>query len=208
VTNPPSRFWDRLAEKYARQPIADEDSYRRKLQITRQYLRPDMELLEFGCGTGSTAITHAPHVRHITAIDISGKMLDIARARAAAAGVTNITFEQAAIDDYPAAQSSHDMILGLSILHLVADRNAVIARVHQMLKPGGLFVSSTACIGDTAAFFKFIGPIGKALGFFPLLRVFTRNELVATITGAGFEIIENWQPAKDKAVFIVAKKAA
>jgi cyclopropane fatty-acyl-phospholipid synthase-like methyltransferase len=37
----------------------------------------DMEVLEFGCGTGSTAIVHAPHVKELRAIDISEKMIGI-----------------------------------------------------------------------------------------------------------------------------------
>src|SRR5690606_31161297 len=101
-----SRFWDKLAEKYAKQPIADEAAYQHKLQVTRDLLRPDMEVPEFGCGTGSTAIAHAPHVRHITAIDISEGMLEIARAKAAAAGAGNIDFERSAIADYAVADSS------------------------------------------------------------------------------------------------------
>ena len=36
-----TRFWDRIAERYARQPIADEAAYQKKLEQTREYLRPD-----------------------------------------------------------------------------------------------------------------------------------------------------------------------
>jgi hypothetical protein len=75
-----------------------------------------------------------------------------------------------------------------------------------MLKPGGVFVSSTACIGDTMKFFKYIGPIGRFLGLMPLVEVFTTEELVADLTDAGFEIDHQWQPGKGKAVFIVAVK--
>lgn len=201
-----ARFWDKLAARYSKQPIADEAAYQHKLAATRALLRPEMELLEFGCGTGSTAILHAPHVQQITAIDISERMLEIARGKAAAAGADNIRFERATIDDYEAAAGSFDLVLGMSILHLVADRNAVIRKVHRLLKPGGHFVSSTACLGDTMAFFKYIGPVGKALGFLPLLRVFTRTELVTSLQAAGFEIVEDWQPGKNKGVFVVAKK--
>jgi hypothetical protein len=35
----------------------------------------------------------------------------------------------------------------------------------------------------------------------------TTGELVRSLTSAGFEIVHNWQPARGKAVFIVAKKA-
>ena len=38
-----------------------------------------MRIVEFGCGTGTTAVHHTPHVQHIDAIDISAKMLEIER---------------------------------------------------------------------------------------------------------------------------------
>ena len=106
-------------------------------------------MLEFGCGTGSTALVHAARVKHILAIDISSKMIEIARAKAEANHVTNITFRRAAIDEFTAPDASFDAVLGHSILHLLEDRDSVIAKVHGMLKPGGVFISSTACIADT-----------------------------------------------------------
>ena len=199
------RFWDKLAERYASQPIADEAAYQRKLQITRDYLRPDMDVLEFGCGTGGTAILHAPHVRQITAIDFSASMLAIARRKAAETGVGNLSFEQADITSFAAPQGSFDVILGLSILHLLADKDAVIAKVFRLLKPGGVFISSTTCVGDTMGLFKLIAPLGKAVGLLPQLDVMTTAELVASLTGAGFAIEQQWQPGKGKAVFIVAR---
>jgi ubiquinone/menaquinone biosynthesis C-methylase UbiE len=199
------RFWDRLAERYARQPIADEAAYQRKLQITRDYLRPDMDVLEFGCGTGGTAILHAPRVHHITAIDFSEAMLAIARAKTAEAGVTNVSFERTDIAHFEAHDGRFDVVLGLSILHLLADKDAVIAKVFRLLKPGGVFISSTSCIGDTMGAFKFIAPIGKAVGLLPQLDVMTSTELVASLTGAGFAIEQQWQPGRGAAVFIVAR---
>lgn len=56
-------------------------------------------------------------------------------------------------------------------------------------------------------FFKIIAPIGKFLGLMPLVKVFTKEELENSLTDAGFAIDYQWQPGKDKAVFIVAKKA-
>lgn len=203
-----SKFWDRLADRYARQPIADEDAYRTKLRVTQGYFRRDMEVLEFGCGTGGTAIIHAPFVRHIRAIDFSEKMLEIARARAADAGVENISFERADIAELTAVDGRYDAVLGLSILHLLEDKDAVIAKVFAMLKPGGIFVSSTTCIGDTMKIFKVVAPIGRAMGLLPQLDVMTSSELVASLAAAGFGIDHQWQPGKGKAVFIVARKPA
>ena len=205
--NQSAKFWDKIAERYAKQPIADEAAYQKKLEVTRGYFRPDMDVLEFGCGTGSTAIVHGPHVRHIRAIDISANMLEIAQAKADEQNIDNITFEQATIEDISVAEQSLDMVLGLSILHLLADKEAAIAKVHTMLKPGGLFVTSTACLGDTMSWFKLIVPVGKLLGLMPLVQVFTVKDLEKSLTDAGFTIDYQWQPSQDKAVFIVAKKA-
>ena len=201
----PSKFWDRMAKRYSEQPVADEAAYQKKLQVTREYLQPDMEVLEFGCGTGSTAIAHALYVKHILAIDISSKMLEIAQGKADANKIENITFKQSTIDDFSAPDRTFDVVMGHSILHLLDNKEAAIAKVHKMLKPGGIFVSSTVCIGDTMKFFKIVAPIGRLLGL--ILNVFTKKELADSLTAAGFKIDHQWQPpGKNKSVFIVAKK--
>ena len=202
-----AKFWDKIAERYSKQPIADEAAYQKKLQVTRKYFQPNMEVLELGCGTGSTAITHAPYVKHIRAIDISSKMIEIAQGKAEAKNVKNVTFEQLTIDELSVSDRTLDVVLGLSILHLLENKEEVIAKVHKMLKPGGIFVTSTACLGDTMKWFKIVAPIGKFFGLIPLVKVFTTKELQDSLTDAGFAIDYHWQPGKNKGVFIVAKKA-
>lgn len=203
-----AKFWDKVAAKYAARPVADEAAYQHKLAMTRELLRPDMEVLEIGCGTGSTAITHAPHVAHIRAVDISEKMIAIAKAKAAEAGVTNITFEVSEIDTLSVPNGSVDVVLALSVLHLVEDKQALMGRLRQMLKPGGLFISSTTCLGETMAWFKYIVPIGRLLGQMPFVEVFTTGHLQEAVRSAGFDIEQSWQPAKGKALFLIARKAA
>ncbi len=202
-----TKFWDRIAERYSKQPIADEQAYQKKLAVTREYLRPEMQVLEFGCGTGSTAIAHAPYVKHIHASDISSKMIAIAKQKASAAGVENVTFEQASLDALDVADGTLDVVLGLSVLHLLDDKDAAIAKVYKMLRPGGVFVSSTACLGDSQNYFKLILPIGRVLGLLPMVRFFTTSALEESLESVGFEIDYRYQPGKGKAVFIVAKKA-
>jgi len=206
--NQSKRFWDKVAERYSKRPVVDEAAYQKKLKLTREYFRPNMDVLEFGCGTGSTAIAHAPYVNHIHAIDISSKMIEIAQDKADAENIENVTFEQSTIEELGAAGQFLDAILGLSILHLLDNKEEVIARVHRMLKPGGIFVTSTMCLGDTMKFLKFIAPIGRFFGLMPLVKVFKAQELEDSLTDAGFEVDYQWQSDKGKAVFIVAKKAA
>ena len=203
-----AKFWDKIAERYSKKPVADEASYQRKLKVTREYFQPDMEVLEFGCGTGSTAIAHAPYVKHIHAIDISSKMIEIAQSKADTEKITNVTFEQSTIEELSIPDQTLDAVLALSILHLLENKEEVITKVHRMLKPGGIFLTSTACLGDTMLkHIKLIVPIGRFLGLMPMVKVFTTRELQDNLTDAGFEIDYQWQPGKGKAVFIVARKA-
>lgn len=200
-------FWDRIADRYAKSPVADQDAYARKLTTTQRYLRADMEVLEFGCGTGTTALHHAPFVKHIRAIDVSARMIEIARSKAEANGVANVAFERADIVGLQGTDESYDVVMGHSILHLLDDRAAVIDKVHRMLKPGGLFVTSTACLGGMMPWLRVILPIGRIFGLLPMVRFFTPAELVGEFEAAGFRIEHSWQPDRRKALFVVARKA-
>ncbi len=203
-----ARFWDRIAERYSRKPVADEAAYQKKLKVTREYFRSDMDVLELGCGTGSTAIAHAPFVKHIQAIDVSPKMIDIAIGKAEAEDVENVEFIRSTIDELAVADCTLDAVLGLSILHLLENKEEVIAKVHRMLNPGGVFITSTMCLGDTMRLFRYVVPIGMFFGLMPLVKVFTADELVGSLGDADFEIEYQWRPSKGAAVFIVAKKNA
>jgi hypothetical protein len=78
--------------------------------------------------------------------------------------------------------------------------------VWRLLKPGGVFVSSTACLGDSMRWFKLIAPLGRRLGVMPFVAVFTSDELEACLEQATFQIVHRWQPGKGKAVFLIARK--
>lgn len=207
-SNRQGRYWDRLAKRYAKSPIADQAAYEKKLEVTRRHFPPAARVLEFGCGTGTTAILHAPYAGEIWATDLSGRMIEIARARAEADGVTNVRFEQADIDTLSAARDSFDVVMGMSILHLVPDRDRVVKKAFGLVKPGGVFVSSTICMTDAFGWFRYAGPIGKAIGLFPDVQMFTKVELIDSICAAGFEIDHEWQPGPKAAVFIVARRPA
>jgi len=133
-------------------------------------------------------------------------MLDIARGKAASAGVSNVDFEQGTVEELSLPEASFDVVLVLSLLHLVEDRDTLLATAHRLQKPGGVFVSSTACLGSGMRFLRWILPIGRSVGLLPLVRFFTRDELRASVEGAGFAIEHEWQPSPKAAVFVVATK--
>ena len=204
--NRETAFWNKLADKYSRRPVADEAAYQKKLEVTRKYFQPDMEVLEIGCGTGSAAIAHAPFVGHIRATDLSTRMVEIAKDKAKAAGIDNVTFETLSVDALDVPDASIDAVMAHNILHLLEDKERAIADIHNMLKPGGVFVTSTACIGDMMLPLRLIIPVGRFLRLFPLVKVFSVAELKGSLENAGFEIDYEWQPKKSAAAFIICRK--
>ena len=202
-----SRFWEWHAKRYAKQKVADEASYQTKLKLTQEHLKPHMEVLEFGCGTGTTALIHAPFVSRIRAIDGSHNMVNIAKAKAEKNNIGNVTFEQATIEDLEIADETYDVVMGHSILHLLEDKEAVVGNVFRLLKPGGLFISSTTCLGSGNFVLKGVLALGQFIGLLPLVKFFGVDELVKCLTDAGFSIDYQWQPGKGKAVFIIASKS-
>ena len=200
------QFWDKSAEKYVKSPIKDEATYRKKLAITREYLSPDSRVLEFGCGSGATAIVHAPYVKHIVATDISDKMIEIAQQKAVEAGVNNICFQQATLDSLDADEESFDVVLGLNVLHLLEDVDGAIQRVYKLLKKDGVFVSSTSLTGEVNIVFRWLITVMQWLGLAPYVSRFTRNQLIAKLVEAGFSIEREWRSSHES-VFIIARKS-
>jgi len=201
-----ARYWDRAARRYARRPVADVAAYERKLELARVCLGPETEALEFGCGTGSTALALAADVKRIRAIDVSAEMIGIAREKAAAAKIPNVAFETAAFDSFQAPDAAFDAVLGLNVLHLLDDWPAAVAKTYRLLKPGGVFLSSTACLADDMNWLRWIVPAGRAVGLLPEVAFFGEATLMRTIEQAGFEIDRSWKPGPRKAVFVVATK--
>lgn len=212
-TRDDSRFWDRIARQYAADKIADEAGYERTLARCLAYLKPTDDALEFGCGTGTTALRLAPSAGSLVASDISGEMIAIAREKQAAAGTVNaanaLTFVQSALETLAYPGESFDVVMGFSAVHLVPDLGEALAQVHRLLKPGGLFISKTPCLGDMNPLIVAALPVMRFLGKAPNVLVFTSGELQAAIAAAGFDLVEVERHAskgKDTRPFIVARR--
>lgn len=202
-----SKFWDKIAYKYSLSPIRNQDVYEKKLAITQRYLRPEMHVLEFGCGTGSTALIHAPYVKHIKATDFSKNMIAIAQKKATDRNIQNITFECSEITDFDEHKEQFDVILGLNVLHLIENKEETLRKVFSLLKSGGFFVSSTACLQDhkILKFLKYVAPIGQLFGVIPFVKVFSKEELLKLHDKVGFKKEFEWSP-EPMSLFMIAKK--
>ncbi len=199
-----AEFWDRVAPGYSRQPIADTETYARKLAAAQALMRPDMEVLEFGCGTGSTALEHAPHVAHITATDVSAAMIGIGRERAGTAGITNVAFRQSGVEEFDAPDGSYDMVLALNLLHLVPDRTAALAKIHRLLKPGGYFISSTVCLADRLWLLRPVIPLMQWIGKAPYVSFAKADQVLGEVAAVGFQAEEHWTHGRTNSLFLIA----
>lgn len=204
------KLWDRFAKGYYKRPIADPGAYEHKLKKTREYLNPAMDALELGCGTGGTAILHSRYLKTILATDISPYMIEIAKSRPEFRTVNNVTFKVGALEELNINSKSMDVVFALSLLHLLREPQEAVDKIYEVLKPGGIFISSTTCINDILPVFKWLGPIGYQLGLIPYVNVFSADDLQAFLKNAGFEIEYQWKrdkkEGKDQANFVIATK--
>ncbi len=202
-----AELWDVVARKYSEQPIADVKNYERKLASTQALMRPDMNVLELGCGTGMTALEHAPHVAHIDAVDASAAMIGIGREKTEEAGVRNISFNQASVEDFSAPESSYDMVLALNLIHLLRDRQAALGKIHGLLKPDGLFIQSTACFEDQMSVMRINFLLMEAHGQAPFTHFLRARQVLAETLASGFDELQHWTHGSSNTLFLIARKS-
>ena len=201
-----AKFWDKLARKYAKTPVRQQAAYGAKLAHTQTFFTPETRLFEFACGTGTTALHHAPHVAEVLATDLSSEMIAIANEKLAETELTNLRFEQWDIEQDPLPDAPFDVAMAHSILHLVSDRELVLSKVHELLKPGGIFVSSTICLGARAWMFGPLIGVMRLFGKAPPVSMLKKDQLLGEIKAAGFEILPLPEGDWGDALFVTARK--
>lgn len=205
-----ARFWDRIAPKYAAEPIADMAGYEATLQRVQALLPPEGHVLEVGCGTGSTALRLAPFTGRMLATDVSPGMIAIARERLAAQPVPQLGFALADADAPGQGQGAYDVVLAFSLLHLVEDLDHALQLLVQALRPGGLLISKTPCLSEMNPLITRLAlPLMQAIGKAPQVLRFDAQQLRLALVRQGLEIVSverHGTRGKDIRVFIVARK--
>ncbi|MCK5157264.1 MAG: class I SAM-dependent methyltransferase [Spirochaetales bacterium] len=184
------KFWNRTAQKYNKKEKGEESTYGEYLGKITKYLKKDDSVLDFGCGTGLIAIGVAGSVKKILAIDTSSELIEIAKNNTIERNIKNIEHSCSSIFDNTYKENSFDSILVLYIFHLLDNLPSVMNRLNQLLKPSGIIISSTPCMGDKNKFLGIILKIASFFGIVPNINVFKIAELTNQIVNAGFEIIE------------------
>lgn len=137
-----STFGNSCTKRYAKKPIPHQTVCEKKLKQTQNFFDESTRVLEFGCETGSTALTHATYAEHMSCIDFSENMISIAKQKATLQSMVNVDFEVGTRESIDSAPRSFDVILGLSALQLIEDWQGAKEKVYSLLKPRWAFISS------------------------------------------------------------------
>lgn len=207
-----ARFWDRIALKYAAAPIADMAGYEFTLRQVEHLLTADQDVLEIGCGTGTTALRLAPFTRRLLATDVSACMIAIAQEKLAAQSVPQLRLAVADAEEPVAGPDAFDVVLAFNLLHLVTDLDRTLQQAVRALRPGGLLISKTACLTELHPLVRHLAvPVMQAIGKAPHVLCFDADALQAAIARQGMDIVSverHGTRGKDFRVFIVARKPA
>jgi 2-polyprenyl-3-methyl-5-hydroxy-6-metoxy-1,4-benzoquinol methylase len=128
----------------------DEDPGRVKLArdiaeaiLKTIHITPDMEALDYGCGTGLLTLLIQPHVRHITGLDSSRGMLDVLDKKIQKCGLGNVTTKRLDLEKEEALEGPYDLITCSMTLHHAQRPDFLIKQLCNGLRPGGYL-----CIAD------------------------------------------------------------
>jgi ubiquinone/menaquinone biosynthesis C-methylase UbiE len=186
----PEKFWNLISARYAASPIADIAAYKTKIEKIKSYLSPEDIVLDIGCGTGTQCGDLAGNVKQVTGIDISSKLLAIAEQRKAERKLDNIEFIKTSLYDERLKADRFDVVMAFFVLHFIEDTDAVFKRIHDLLKPGGLFISETACLGEKSKIAGKVVRFAGHLGFLPKINLITTRQLEQALEKSGFQLVD------------------
>lgn len=184
-------YWNKRAASYDER-VMDEyaDANEQTVKRSLGYCRDSDEVLEIACGTGIMTIPIADHVRQITAIDISEGMIKRLREKAGDR-YPNLTVLHTDIFDHELDGKRFDVIAAFNVLLYMENIEEVLARMRSFLKPGGIFLSATDCVGglNNADAVEKRQRVEK--GELSYVGFFTPEELEEMIEKAGFTVLES-----------------
>ena len=204
-------FWNKASKNYDKTEERFEYIHKRSRENTKKHLKENHIVLDYGCGTGTASCEFSSQVEKILGIDISSEMIRIAKEKAIASGVENVSFEKADIFEGEFQKESFDVILAFNMLHTVPNPQNIVHRINDLLKPDGLFISITPCLGQRMSFLvnlqiQLVRILCK-FGVIPIpIRRIKSSDINELLSKGEFEAIETEEIFKGASSYFVAAK--
>lgn len=103
----------------------------------------DIDVFDYGCGTGLVGLYLLPHVHSVTGADNSAGMLAVLRKKLADHGIENMAVVQLDLEHDQIPAERYGLVVTSMTLHHIAGTERVLRAFHDLLLPGG-----TVCIAD------------------------------------------------------------
>ena len=201
--NKSENFFDRVSSKSKSEPNKTASKI---IESSKDFLENDKYVLDFGCGSGAITNKLAKEVKAIEAIDISSGMLDFAKEHAKENSIDNVNYIHTSIFDERFKEETFDAILAFNVLHYIEDMTSLVERINNLLKPNGIFISSTVCLKEKRSLIRFIMSFLSKIGIVPKMISYKKVELETLIENGNFEKIKSEKVSKLPEYFIVMKK--
>jgi ubiquinone/menaquinone biosynthesis C-methylase UbiE len=108
-----------------------------KLLIDMAQIGPGDDMLDVACGPGLVACPLAQVARHVTGIDLTPAMIEQARAKQRAGGLTNLTWLVGDAVPLPFGDAAFSVVVTRYSFHHFLDPRAVLAEMVRVCSPGG-----------------------------------------------------------------------
>ena len=201
--NKSEKFFDKVSSKSKSEP--NQTAFK-IIESSKEFLKKDSYILDFGCGSGAITKKLSKTVKSIDAIDISSGMLEFAKKQSEKSSIANINYIHDSIFDECFKNKKYDVILAFNVLHYIEDMPSLIERINTLLKPDGVFISSTACLKEKRSLIGYLVLLLTKIGMMPKIFFYRKKELEALITKGNFDIIKSKKLSKLPEYFIVTRK--
>jgi len=204
-------FWNKASKNYDKTETRFEYIHKKARENTKKYLKDSYIVMDYGCGTGTASCEFSSQVKEIQGIDISSEMIRIAKEKAVAIKIDNIHFEKADLFEDKFQNESFDVILAFNMLHTVPNPQNVVYRTNDLLKPDGIFISVTPCLGQKMSFLVnlqiHLVRILCKFGVIPIpIRRIKSSDIDILLAKGEFEVIESEEIFKGASSYFVAAK--
>jgi len=108
--------------------------------LGRMMVRPEMNALEFGAGTGILSFMLADRFNNIVMMDSASEMVAVMQEKVDASGVSNLKPVLYDLTEQPYESDSFDCVFSQMALHHVADIEGIITRFYSILRQDGSLV--------------------------------------------------------------------